>query len=211
LRSYAQVDPKNEYKAEGYRMFEELLASIADGVTDKVFRVHIPTPEEEEARLQEERRRADAQRVFEAANAAGVVAQQAQQLAQAVYSGQIPADKAVELIKEAEQRATSGGGASGGGEDQNGGAGISLLPKTPPGATARPPVTPTRSVPARGAFDLFKQAEQQRIAAERAGQMAGGGGARPAAKSDPAKQVGRNDPCPCGSGKKFKVCHGKAA
>ena len=23
------------------------------------------------------------------------------------------------------------------------------------------------------------------------------------------KKVGRNDPCPCGSGKKYKVCHGK--
>ena len=23
------------------------------------------------------------------------------------------------------------------------------------------------------------------------------------------KRVGRNDPCPCGSGKKFKACHGK--
>jgi preprotein translocase subunit SecA len=23
-----------------------------------------------------------------------------------------------------------------------------------------------------------------------------------------APKVGRNDPCPCGSGKKFKVCHG---
>ncbi len=26
-----------------------------------------------------------------------------------------------------------------------------------------------------------------------------------------APKVGRNDPCPCGSGKKFKVCHGKLA
>ncbi|OUR60895.1 preprotein translocase subunit SecA, partial [Bermanella sp. 47_1433_sub80_T6] len=25
------------------------------------------------------------------------------------------------------------------------------------------------------------------------------------------KKVGRNDPCPCGSGKKFKQCHGKLA
>ena len=25
------------------------------------------------------------------------------------------------------------------------------------------------------------------------------------------KQVGRNDPCPCGSGKKYKNCHGKQA
>ena len=24
-----------------------------------------------------------------------------------------------------------------------------------------------------------------------------------------APKVGRNDPCPCGSGKKFKQCHGK--
>ena len=24
-------------------------------------------------------------------------------------------------------------------------------------------------------------------------------------------KVGRNDPCPCGSGKKFKQCHGKLA
>ncbi|MEA2638647.1 MAG: preprotein translocase subunit SecA, partial [Chloroflexota bacterium] len=26
-----------------------------------------------------------------------------------------------------------------------------------------------------------------------------------------AKKVGRNDPCPCGSGKKYKFCHGRAA
>jgi preprotein translocase subunit SecA len=24
-------------------------------------------------------------------------------------------------------------------------------------------------------------------------------------------RVGRNDPCPCGSGKKYKLCHGKLA
>ncbi len=25
------------------------------------------------------------------------------------------------------------------------------------------------------------------------------------------RKVGRNEPCPCGSGKKFKQCHGKLA
>jgi preprotein translocase subunit SecA len=33
------------------------------------------------------------------------------------------------------------------------------------------------------------------------------------ARTEPAKRgvdkVGRNDPCPCGSGKKYKRCHGK--
>jgi len=28
-------------------------------------------------------------------------------------------------------------------------------------------------------------------------------------KDDPFANVGRNDPCPCGSGKKFKKCHGR--
>jgi preprotein translocase subunit SecA len=37
------------------------------------------------------------------------------------------------------------------------------------------------------------------------------------AEADPATQVaevprvGRNDPCPCGSGKKYKACHGRLA
>lgn len=32
---------------------------------------------------------------------------------------------------------------------------------------------------------------------------------RPAAPRKVEKQIGRNDPCPCGSGKKYKQCHGK--
>jgi preprotein translocase subunit SecA len=35
----------------------------------------------------------------------------------------------------------------------------------------------------------------------------GNGGANPA--QTPAGKVGRNDPCPCGSGKKYKKCHGR--
>ncbi|MBM3355878.1 MAG: hypothetical protein FJY47_08530, partial [Betaproteobacteria bacterium] len=39
--------------------------------------------------------------------------------------------------------------------------------------------------------------------------------APPAPKAQPAMRpstkVGRNDPCPCGSGKKYKQCHGKLA
>jgi preprotein translocase subunit SecA len=42
-----------------------------------------------------------------------------------------------------------------------------------------------------------------------------GGGPRPLLDRPPAPnpyaEVGRNDPCPCGSGKKFKKCHGAAA
>jgi len=33
----------------------------------------------------------------------------------------------------------------------------------------------------------------------------------PAGRAAPTGRVGRNDPCPCGSGKKYKKCHGDAA
>lgn len=32
--------------------------------------------------------------------------------------------------------------------------------------------------------------------------------AKPALKNIDGDKVGRNDPCPCGSGKKYKKCHG---
>jgi preprotein translocase subunit SecA len=32
---------------------------------------------------------------------------------------------------------------------------------------------------------------------------------RPVVRNQP--KIGRNDPCPCGSGKKYKQCHGKLA
>ena len=69
------------------------------------------------------------------------------------------------------------------------------------------------------------EAEQQRMAERMQSQMqASGGGAptggalgletpvQPIATSEPAvsgPKVGRNDPCPCGSGKKYKHCHGQ--
>jgi preprotein translocase subunit SecA len=32
-----------------------------------------------------------------------------------------------------------------------------------------------------------------------------------AARMAEVPRVGRNDPCPCGSGKKYKLCHGRLA
>ena len=39
-------------------------------------------------------------------------------------------------------------------------------------------------------------------------QLAGSGTAAPTAQVVAGPKVGRNDPCPCGSGKKYKKCHG---
>ncbi|HUU17395.1 MAG TPA: preprotein translocase subunit SecA [Sedimentisphaerales bacterium] len=41
MRSWAEKDPKTEYKREGSRMFEEMLDTIEDRVTDIIFKVHL--------------------------------------------------------------------------------------------------------------------------------------------------------------------------
>ena len=59
----------------------------------------------------------------------------------------------------------------------------------------------------RKKIDVNKLQESRMAAAAAAGQ--GEKGKTAPIKVD--KSVGRNDPCPCGSGKKYKHCHGKLA
>ena len=59
-----------------------------------------------------------------------------------------------------------------------------------------------------------QQEQQRKQRAERARMKLsynGGGGGTPVKKQPvkAAKKPGRNDPCPCGSGKKYKYCHGR--
>ena len=49
----------------------------------------------------------------------------------------------------------------------------------------------------------------QQSAAQRAGMAAGRGREKPSTFKRTEKKVGRNESCPCGSGKKYKQCHGK--
>jgi len=72
------------------------------------------------------------------------------------------------------------------------------------------PPPPPPPAPASAADDLFMGAAPRPVEPRPAvpapavssslGRLDAGGGAVP--------EVGRNDPCPCGSGKKYKKCHG---
>ena len=55
---------------------------------------------------------------------------------------------------------------------------------------------------------LAKREEKPKIQVAAAGGQPSGSAGGAQAHSD---KVGRNDPCPCGSGKKYKRCHGAAA
>jgi preprotein translocase subunit SecA len=116
FRGYAQRDPLNEYKTEGFQLFEGMLDSLRADVTEKLARIEPLTPEQQEELIRQ---------------------LQAQQAAQ--------------------QRAVE--------------------------AAASPAAE--KPTPLIAGFD----------------------------ENDPTTwgNPGRNDPCPCGSGKKFKHCHGRLA
>jgi preprotein translocase subunit SecA len=61
--------------------------------------------------------------------------------------------------------------------------------------------------------EMMEQERRRRDAARRALNFssAGAPGQRPQTVTRDADKVGRNDPCPCGSGKKYKKCHGAPA
>ncbi len=131
LRSYAQKNPKQEYKREAFEMFGSMLEQVKHDTTSILARIRIQN-EEELARMAEERRRAEALQ-FKHAQASALGSQAAPAAAAAGAGGQAVA-------------------AGGGGR-----------------AAAAMPETYVRKQP----------------------------------------KVGRNEPCPCGSGKKYKQCHGK--
>ncbi len=60
-----------------------------------------------------------------------------------------------------------------------------------------------------GAVKAWVEKNQARIEKGEFSDLPGGDGAKQETVVNTGPDVGRNDPCPCGSGKKFKKCHGK--
>jgi preprotein translocase subunit SecA len=80
----------------------------------------------------------------------------------------------------------------------------SSAPEIPVRAPMRSPATTIDAIEQE--FQRKKQRELQQA------RMAGGGkSSAPAEQRRAGHKVGRNDPCPCGSGKKYKKCHGVEA
>jgi preprotein translocase subunit SecA len=89
-----------------------------------------------------------------------------------------------------------------------GGADLSMPPQGPP-------VSPTLGMPGAGPGIAFRPRSVGSLGGAGAGPgqgvAAGAGGAAVAPFVRDGRKVGRNEPCPCGSGKKYKHCHGALA
>jgi preprotein translocase subunit SecA len=91
------------------------------------------------------------------------------------------------------------------------------VPQAPPVASSLRPLTPdaepreisisTRQ-PSTTIDALEKEFQRKKQRELEAASMAGAGDASQPAQRRTGEKVGRNDPCPCGSGKKYKKCHG---
>jgi preprotein translocase subunit SecA len=128
LRSYAQKNPKQEYKREAFEMFGAMLEQVKHDTISILTRIRIQA-EQDLDDSEERRRAAEAMRYQHA---------QASALGEGAAQGQPP------------------------------------RPGQPPAGGRAPAPAP-----------------------------------RPETFKRDGRKVGRNEPCPCGSGKKFKQCHGK--
>ncbi len=136
LRSYAQKNPKQEYKREAFEMFGSMLEQIKHDTISILSRIRIQS-EEDLAEMERQRRAAEELKYRHA-----------------------------EASALAQQPAAAAGSAAGMGA----------------GPGVAPPRRPEAPATAQG-------------------------GAQPFVRD--GRKVGRNEPCPCGSGKKYKQCHGK--
>ena len=129
LRGYGQRDPLNEYKTEGYNLFESMVNRLRENVTGQVMRVEV-------------------------------------QMRDAAELMELPDEDELPEMAAHHIDATTG-------EDE----------VAEPGRLLIDMANPPRARPAKPAIN----------------------------PQDPATwgKVARNDPCPCGSGKRYKHCHGK--
>jgi preprotein translocase subunit SecA len=145
FRGYGQRDPLNEYKSEGFHLFEAMLANLRQAVTQQLMHIRSVPLEGEEGEGEEE--------------------------PQAMQPVELPPMQAHHVDPFT-------------GEDELAMADAALAAATRPGAASAPERrAPLQKRRAAGALD----------------------------PKDPTTwgKVSRNAACPCGSGKKYKHCHGK--
>jgi preprotein translocase subunit SecA len=203
LRGYGQRDPKKEYKREGYDLFVQTLQSIKASVVDKMFHVQRLT-EREVAEAEAQRRRqveaqqralsaqhpGDAPPPDEQAAQRAAAPQQAQAQRVTIAARHSAAAQQAALMAQARRLAAMQGPQ---GQPQRGPA--------QQGGGAPPTVAGAGADAMAQARARAEQAARQ-VAAARAAQQQ-------AAQRAAAPKLGRNDPCHCGSGKKYKNCHMK--
>jgi preprotein translocase subunit SecA len=171
LRGYGQVDPKTEYKKEGFELFGKLFEAIEEEVTSLILRIRVRGEEEGQGQAPLPR---------------SAPAGQPQATGQA---GPPPASKNPASIAMAER-----------------------FQKVFRETGELPMAVPASAEKVKKRQQAVRTLQAQTAAARRSSRQNEAQGVPSSRGSAQAvDKAGRNDPCPCGSGKKYKKCHGKQA
>jgi preprotein translocase subunit SecA len=207
LRAMANRDPVVEYQREGFDMFRAMLDGIKEESVGFLFNLEVKTKAEQDAEAKAKQDEAEAAALAAAQEGtARVLARQAAEAA-AAGNGTAPAPST--------SAAPSGNGPVATPTARRSGKG------TPAVAKAAPVPAPTTPQPSGTGPELAvkgldaprRKPEQLSYSAPSLDGSAKESGAVKAAKTATvtgSKEPSRNAPCPCGSGKKYKFCHGAA-
>jgi preprotein translocase subunit SecA len=190
-RSWGQKDPLIEYKQEAYTMFVDLMNDIHNTFTERFLRVQLVFDQQ------------GGDGGFDRGGDGGQPAR--------VPGGPTPSApgrkkryNALGILEEVEDEELATSAVATNGDDDVDGS-------EPRGAmdVGPAPQPSTQPVAARPEPTIVGAGRTRSLSAAASGGIAGAttGPAGAAADTD-WSTVGRNDPCPCGSGKKFKKCHG---
>jgi preprotein translocase subunit SecA len=183
LQAYGQKDPLIEYKQAAFESFQELTADIQADIVRLLLHVQIQRVEKPAEEPTDAASEAAAPRGGRADRPGGEMSPDTAP----------PARPAAAAASQALARATGSAAANP----------VPLSPLLQPTVTNIVESSPsgTRTVAPSGAPTNGNGSRKGRGSGVATGGVTVGGGGK--------RKVGRNEPCPCGSGRKYKVCHGR--
>jgi preprotein translocase subunit SecA len=221
LRAMANRDPVVEYQREGFDMFNAMLDGIKEESVGFLFNLEVKTKEqqEEEARAQQAEAEAKALAAAQEGTARVLARQQAAAAAaNGNGAGTAPAGAPAPTAPGRSTGTTPAKAAPAARRSAGAGPGKKTAkPVARAAAAPAPAEEPTTSgtgpqLAVKG-LDEPRRQENLTYSAPTLDASPKDGGAAKAAKTvtvSGSKEPARNAPCPCGSGKKYKFCHGAA-
>ncbi|SHG87723.1 protein translocase subunit secA [Geodermatophilus nigrescens] len=238
LRAMANRDPVVEYQREGYDMFNAMLDGIKEESVGFLFNLEVKTKEQQEAEARAQQAEAEAKALAAAqeGTARVLARQRAQQEAAAREAaasaaaapapaapapavdgdGSAPAAPAAPAPAPATPVSVSKPSAKPAARRSTGGPANRPAARTTPPAPAPEAPSPSGTGPqlaVKGLDEPRRPQEELSYSAPSLDASPKESGPAKAAKTATVtgtKEPSRNAPCPCGSGKKYKVCHGAA-
>ncbi|MGY1773007.1 preprotein translocase subunit SecA [Blastococcus sp. SYSU D00813] len=221
LRAMANRDPVVEYQREGFDMFNAMLDGIKEESVGFLFNLEVKTKEqqEEEARAKQAEAEAKALAAAQEGTARVLARQQAAAAAAAGNgAGTAPPGAPGATAPGRTTSTTPAGAAPAARRSAGSGPGKKTAPAARAAAAPAPAAedeAPSGTGPQLAVKGLEEPRRQENLtysapSLDASPKESGAAKAAKTATVTGSKEPARNAPCPCGSGKKYKFCHGAA-